>query len=297
MEHSIPLNPEGLAGHSEDDGTEEVRPDLAFKRLAIVNVLFFGLPGAGDRNWVLIDAGIPSTAGVIKRAAAKRFGASARPSAIVQTHGHFDHVGALEELAAEWDAPVYAHPLEHPYLNGQAAYPAPDPTVGGGLMAAVSGLYPRGPVDVGARLRALPEDHTVPGMPGWTWLLVPGHTPGQVALWRGSDKTLIAADAFVTTTQESAYAVAVQKPEMHGPPMYFTPDWPSARTSVEVLAALEPDLVITGHGPAMRGADMRAALHALARDFDHVAVPERGKYVLHPATAADGTAYVAPSLR
>ena len=296
QEHSIPLDPAGQAGHSDNDGTEEVRPDLAFKRLAIVNMLFFGLPNAGDRGWVLIDAGIPGTAGPIKRAAAKRFGKNARPAAIIQTHGHFDHVGALEELAADWDTPVYAPPLELPYLNGQAAYPAPDPTVGGGLMAAMSGLYPRGPVNVGARLHALPEDHTVPFMPGWTWLLAPGHTPGQVALWRGSDKTLIAADAFITTAQESAYAVAVQKPEMHGPPMYFTPDWASAKTSVEVLAALEPDLVITGHGPAMQGADMQAALHTLARDFNQIAVPAHGKYVLHPATAADGSAYVPPKL-
>ncbi len=294
QQHSIPLDPQGVAGHSEDDGTEEVLPDLAFKRLTIVNTVFFGLSDAGDRAWVLIDAGLPGTAGVIKRAAAKRFGAGARPAAIIQTHGHFDHVGALEELAADWDAPVYAHPLELPYLSGQAAYPPPDPAVGGGLMAAISGMYPRGPISLGARLHALPDDHTVPSMPGWTWLLVPGHTPGQVALWRGSDKTLIAADAFITTAQESAYAVAVQKPAMHGPPMYFTPDWPSARKAVETLAALDPDLVITGHGPAMRGPDMRAALHTLARDFDRIAVPEHGKYVLHPAAAADGTAYVTP---
>lgn len=284
MEHSIPLDPAGRAGHAEDDGTQEVRPDLAYKRLAIVNVVFFGPPGAGDRGWTLIDAGIPGTAGVIKKAAAERFGDGARPAAIIQTHGHFDHVGGLEELAAEWDAPVYAHSLELPYLSGQESYLPPDPTVGGGLMAAISKIYPRGPVDVGARLHALPEDGTVPAMPGWTWLAVPGHTPGQIALWREADRTLIAADAFITTAQESAYAVATQRPELHGPPMYFTPDWTRAKASVEKLAALEPELVVCGHGPAMLGAEMRAALRTLAQGFDQIAVPEHGKYV--PAVQA-----------
>ena len=94
---------------------------------------------------------------------------------------------------------------------------------------------------------------------------------------------LIAGDAFITTRQESAYAALTQEPEMHGPPAYFTPDWVSARESVVKLAALEPELVVTGHGRAMRGPAMREALHTLARDFDRVAVPEHGRYVLDAA--------------
>jgi glyoxylase-like metal-dependent hydrolase (beta-lactamase superfamily II) len=110
-------------------------------------------------------------------------------------------------------------------------------------------------------------------MPGWVWIHTPGHSPGHISLWRRSDRTIIAGDAFITTNQESAYAVALQRPEMHGPPMYYTADWEKARASVQRLAALEPELVITGHGAAMRGEEMREALHSLARTFDLVAIP------------------------
>jgi hypothetical protein len=61
-------------------------------------------------------------------------------------------------------------------------------------------------------------------------------------------------------------------PEMHGPPMYFTPDWESARSSVRKLASLKPELVVTGHGQAMQGAGMQNALDELASRFDEVAV-------------------------
>jgi hypothetical protein len=90
------------------------------------------------------------------------------------------------------------------------------------------------------------------------------------------------------------YAVATQAPELHGPPAYFTQDWAAARASVAILAALEPDVALTGHGRPMRGAQLRGALHELAENFDIVAVPGRGTYVDRPATVKDGSAYDGP---
>lgn len=278
---------------SRKGGLLEVTVDLAYRRLGIVNVIFYGLPGA--RDWVLIDAGLPHTTELIARAAAARFGKGSRPAAIILTHGHFDHVGALGALAERWDVPIYAHPLEHPYLTGRSRYPPPDPGVGGGLLAWSAGLYPRGPVDVRPWLRALPEDGSAPEMPGWRWLPTPGHTPGHISLWREADRLLIAGDAVVSTKQESATAVAQQRPELRGPPRYFTQDWGQAERSVRALAELEPERLVTGHGPVLAGPALRQGLWALARTFRAWAVPRRGRYVQAPARAdRRGTVYVPP---
>ena len=279
MREQVPIDPESRVDDDHDGSVHEVGADLAYQRLGIVNVVFYGVRGAASGQWVLIDAGLRGTARAIRSAVADRFGDDSRPAAIVMTHGHFDHVGALEELAKGWEVPIYAHPQELPYLDGSAAYPPPDPSVGGGLMARLARFYPADPIDVSPWLRPLPEDSSVPGMPGWQWLHTPGHTAGHVSLWRASDSALVAGDAFITTNQESAYAVATQRPELHGPPMYFTPDWEAAHRSVERLAALAPEVAVTGHGRARGGAALRDALETLARDFREVAVPEHGRYV------------------
>ncbi|RDW12814.1 MBL fold metallo-hydrolase [Paracoccus thiocyanatus] len=273
------------------DGTNGLAEDLACLRLSIVNCLFYGRPGSD--GWVLIDTGLASSAATIRDRASRRFG-GARPAAIILTHGHFDHVGSAAALAEEWDVPIYAHMLERPYLDGTAAYPPADPRVGGGLMTLLSPLYPTGPVDLGARLRPLPQDGSVPAMPEWRWLHTPGHAPGHVSLWRERDGLLAAGDAVIATGQESAYEVMVQQPEMHGPPRYFTPDWAAAHRSVQLLAALGPQLLVTGHGPALAGQGMGRALFRLARDFEDIAVPRGGRYVRDPATAENGSAYRQP---
>lgn len=283
MAKQVAVGGASRAQEQVNEGVHEVGGDLGYQRLAIVNVVYYGMPATVPGPtvpgaWVLIDAGVWGTKRLITSAVDQRFGA-APPAAIVMTHGHFDHVGALVDLAHQWQVPVYAHPLEMPYLNGQSSYPPPDPQVGGGLMSTLSRFYPRGPVDVSRFLRPLPSDGSVPSMPGWQWIHTPGHTPGHISLWRQADRVLIAGDAFITTAQESAYAALTQPAELHGPPMYYTPDWESSAESVRRLAALEPELAITGHGPALQGPQLRTALRTLAENFHEVAVPRQGRYV------------------
>ena len=93
-------NPNTAAPREVDDTTLVV-DDVAYLRTLMVNLYFIGPAGAGDREWTLVDAGMSGYADQIVRAAGKRFGEGSRPGAIVLTHGHFDHVGSLEQLGAD----------------------------------------------------------------------------------------------------------------------------------------------------------------------------------------------------
>ncbi len=255
---------------------DSIAPNLIGLRIAFVNV--FGVTHP-DGSWTLIDAGLPLSASRIRNWAEEKFGRP--PNAIVLTHGHFDHVSAARELADEWDIPVYAHALEFPYLTGKQEYPAPNWTAGGGMMTLLSPTLPKGPIDIGDRLKELPGEGaelSLAELPGWTLLHTPGHTPGHVSFFRKSDKTLLVGDAFCTTKPESFFEAALaQHTELHGPPSYFTSDWAAAKVSVRKLAALEPAVVAPGHGKPLSGTDVASALHRLADEFDRIAVPDSEK--------------------
>lgn len=268
-----------LKAHAQPVSLFRVTDDIAGLRIFVVNTYFIGDPGTADRAWVLVDTGLPYSARRILNTARKRFGENAHPLAIVLTHGHFDHVGAVKELAEYWDVPVYAHEQEMPYLTGRENYPPPDPTVGGGMMAYMASLYPHKGINLGDRIKPLPEDGRVPFLEHWRWIHTPGHTKGHVSLFRDVDRVLIAGDAITTTNQQSSLSVLTQYPVIQGPPTYYTPDWAMAKESVEKLAHLVPLVAATGHGMPMRGEKLEEDLRHLAEDFDRMAVPRQGHYV------------------
>lgn len=255
---------------------EEVRPDIYYHTIQIVNLALIGQPGG---TFVLIDAGMPHSADKIISVTEKRFGPNAKPEAIILTHGHFDHVGALIELVEHWDVPVFAHELELPFLTGQKSYPEPDMTVEGGMIAKMSPMFPNEPINLGDRIKVLPQDGTVPHLPGFRWIHTPGHSIGHVSFYRDEDGSLIAGDAFVTVKQEYLYRVFTQEKEISGPPRYLTPDWSAAWDSVKKLEALKPSVAVTGHGVAMEGEELSRNLKKLAKDFGKIAIPVHGKYV------------------
>jgi hydroxyacylglutathione hydrolase len=152
------------------------------------------------------------------------------------THAHPDHQGASHAVCEALDLPLWvgerdAPAIEDPRLirQGMPAHP-------------INRLFERimtGPAHpVARRLR---EGDDVGH--GFTVLDVPGHSAGHVALWRETDRTLVAGD--VVTTQKSLTIVPRGLSE---PYPFFTPDPERNRESIRRLGELEPALVLVGHG-------------------------------------------------
>ncbi|WP_240741011.1 hypothetical protein [Deinococcus sp. Arct2-2] len=67
---------------------------------------------------------------------------------------------------------------------------------------------------------------------------------------------------------------------------------------MQKLAALEPALAVTGHGDPLAGRELQDALRRLAHNFDELARPVQGRYVVQPAvTGTSGIISLPPLSR
>jgi glyoxylase-like metal-dependent hydrolase (beta-lactamase superfamily II) len=242
-----------------------VRTDIFYYTNQIVNLVFIGKPGI--EGWVLIDTGMPKSTNEIIKVAEDRFGKGVNPSAILLTHGHFDHVSNAGKLAEKWRVPVYVHPLEIPFICGQDRYPESDNS-DERLLSRIASIYPHERIDLGDFVKSLPADGSVPYLKDWKWIHTPGHTAGHVSFFRESDKTLVAGDAFVTVRDDSFQALLNQYPEVCSTPVFHEGDRKIAMESVKKILMLQPSLAITGHGIAMEGEALLNGLKLLEQSED-----------------------------
>lgn len=258
-----------------------------------VNLYFVetGTPG----EWVLVDTGLPGSEKAIIAAADKLFYPGTHPEAIILTHGHMDHAGSAQALAEHWKVPVLAHPLEMPFLTARAVYPPADPLVDkGGSLAFVARFFPPQSFQLSDFVQPLPANDTDPPfLRDWRWIHVPGHAPGQVALFREKDRTLLGADAFATANHESVPELLLQLPKISVAGAPFNYNWQQVRESVQTLAALQPQAIGCGHGPVITGPEAASGLQRLANEFP---MPASGRYVQDPARLDEnGVAYLPPA--
>lgn len=160
------------------------------------------------------------------------------PAYILLTHGHFDHIGAVPALAAEYgkrgmNCEIAIHAADAEYL-GPDAYAAHYRTLCAmGINPAYIGRWKNKPLLPNPSMLLAEGDRVGP----FTVLHVPGHTPGSIALWDQEAGNLFSGDTLFRSG-------------------YGRTDLPGGSAaqlfaSLKRLFAMDGDIqVFPGHGPA-----------------------------------------------
>ena len=153
------------------------------------------------------------------------------------THAHADHQGASAALCEEFGVGLWCGKADAQAIrSGDLTDRMPSNLVTRWQLRHWAG--PAQPVS-----RELREGDEVGG---FKVLETPGHSPGHIAFWRESDRTLVAGDVLF-----GRHPVTGRR-GLHEPPPMFTLDASENRVSIRRLATLDPAVVCFGHGPPWR---------------------------------------------
>jgi glyoxylase-like metal-dependent hydrolase (beta-lactamase superfamily II) len=201
----------------------------------------------GDDGLVLIDTGVPGSAGKILAAAAELGKQPSDIRHILVTHCHADHSGSLAALKQATGAPAYMHPLDAAMVRQGQVMRAMRPAPGllAGLIYRLFVARRRGspgiaPAEIEQELK---DGEELAFAGGLCAIHAPGHCAGQLAfLWPRGGGLLFAADACARLMGLSLS------------PIYE--DLGVGLASLARLATLKYDKVGFGHGrPILSGAD------------------------------------------
>lgn len=146
------------------------------------------------------------------------------PIAILLTHAHFDHIGAVDAVRKQWNIPVYVHENEQDWLqdtnkNGSAHFPL-------------------------GKITAKPADHIIEGEGSleigpfsFDVFETPGHSPGSVTFYNQPDSVIFSGDVL--------FASGIGRTDLYGG------NQAQLLKSIEEKLLVLPDetTVASGHGP------------------------------------------------
>jgi glyoxylase-like metal-dependent hydrolase (beta-lactamase superfamily II)/predicted ester cyclase len=203
-----------------------------------------------DGAVTVYDAGSRTMVRAIASAAAKLGGIRR----VVLGHGHTDHRGAAPGIGA----PVLCHADAVGDAEGSGGFAywpkdlAPLPTPQRQIHRVLHRFaWDGGPVKIAQTIDEGEE------IAGFRVVGIPGHAPGQIALWRESDRLALVSDCFYTLDMWGRDS----KPKL--PEATYNFDTEQARASLRKLAALEPAAAWPGHAKAVTG-DVRGQLELAA---------------------------------
>jgi hydroxyacylglutathione hydrolase len=196
--------------------------------------------GGAEGGVTLFDAGARTMLRAVASAGAKLGGIRR----VVLGHGHTDHRGTAPALGV----PVLCHPDEVVDAEGSGGFrywpsdlaglPSPQRQIHRVLHRMA---WDGGPVKIAATLDEGDE------IAGFRVVHLPGHAPGQIALWRESDRLALVSDCFYTLDTWGHSSAP------HLPTAIYNLDTEQARASMLKLAALEPAAAWPGHAKPLTG--------------------------------------------
>jgi len=220
------------------------------------------IDGADDP--IAFDAGIKGAGAEILAAA------GGRVERVILSHSHVDHRGGARELCA----PIYCHPDEVPDAEGDGGRGYSDLGLIQNaqvreMLPALHDAFDGGPVSIAGTISDGEQ------IAGFDVIHTPGHAPGQIALFRKSDRLLIAADAIYTLDVESGQRASARVPHP-----FSNWDTELARESIRRLIPLQASSVWTGHAQPVTGEDIAGQLERAAdHGLDHASDASEGTLV------------------
>lgn len=217
-------------------------------------------------DMTLIDAGYPGDHADVLASLRQVGGSLEKLQAILVTHAHIDHIGSIPALLEHRPVPVLTGAREAAHTRREFLEQATPLDVAANLLRPGMLGWTAHIVSKGALSRRGVPSATavtegvaapVPGAP--VPLLVPGHTSGHTCYVLPQSRALVTGDALATGHRLSA-AVGPQLL-----PAFFDHDRAQAERSLQVIAKVDADLLLPGHGAAARVSPTAAVAQALAR--------------------------------